>query len=93
MSKDNFDFSGYPKLGRPFTGGSPRKKYIKFYLSDQESNDFDKLTKDLSNYYEEMGYTFNRPAHFRLLLKNLTDPIILKILFNNLTDEIEIFKR
>jgi len=74
-----------PKLGRPFSGGSARTKYLKFYLTPNELNEFVLLEKNLSKIYESMGFYYNRPDHFRLFLKNLTNPHILNFLLENIS--------
>lgn len=92
MSKDNFDFTGYPKLGRPFVSGSKRDRYIKFYLTPDELLSFEKLEKNLTIYYASKGYLYNRSVHFRNLLNFIDDVRILNVLFENLPDEIQMFK-
>lgn len=78
-----------PKLGRPFVAGSKRVKYLKFYLSDSEIEDFEFLEKHVKKFYEENGYVYNRSNHFRLILKNCSNEKILKQLFKNPTEEIK----
>lgn len=78
-----------PKLGRPFSGDSRRDSYLKVYLNDQEQNEIDRLEKELKAFYEEKGFTYNRPAHIRLLLSNLNNPLIMHFLFDNLTPELQ----
>lgn len=80
-----------PKLGRPFTGGSKREKYLKFYLTDSEFFDFERLEKELNKIYIARRYHYNRPAHFRNLLHNLTNPLIIQAIFDNLSPEIRDF--
>lgn len=93
MSKDNFDFSGYPKLGRPFVTGAKREKYVKFYLTLDELLSFEKLEKNVQIFYFSKGYMYNRSVHFRQLLRFIDDVRILNVLFENLPDEIQMFKR
>lgn len=82
-----------PKLGRPFSGGSARTKYLKFYLTPNELNEFELLEKELSKIYESRGYYYSRPDHFRLFLKNLTNPYILNFLFENISLDTEKIKK
>jgi hypothetical protein len=82
-----------PKLGRPFTGGTPRDKYLKFYLTESEMISFDRLEKELQKIYIAHGYHYNRPAHFRNFLHNLTNPLIVKAIFDNPTDELKNSKK
>lgn len=82
-----------PKLGRPFSGGSARTKYLKFYLTPNELNEFELLEKELVKIYETNGHYYNRPDHFRLFLQNLTNPHILNFLFQNLSIESKISKK
>lgn len=89
MSKDNFDFSGYPKLGRPFVSGSKRDKYLKFYVSQDELNNFEKSEKTLNVYFHSKGYHYNRPAFMRFLLLNICNLKFLDLLFDHLSDEIK----
>jgi hypothetical protein len=89
MSEENFDFSGYPKLGRPFVAGSPRNKYLKFYFSIDELKMFEMLEKNVKKFYDLRGYSYNRPAHMRLFFTNFDNPHVLHFLFENLTPELK----
>lgn len=90
MNNDNdFDFSGYPKLGRPFQSGAKRDKYIKFYLSEIELDNFNKQDKKIASYFEKKGYLFNRPSFMRCLLENVSNEKLLDSIFDNLSDEIK----
>ena len=80
-----------PKLGRPFTGGSRREKYLKFYLTDAEMVAFERSEKELKKLYLSHGHNYNRPAHFRNLLFNLTNPLVIKALFDNRSPEIKVY--
>lgn len=88
MNEDNFDFSGYPKLGRPFVSGARRDKYLKFYVSETELNDFEKSEKIVKLYFDSKGFHYNRPAFMRFFLLNCSDFKVLDSLFENISDEI-----
>lgn len=78
-----------PKLGRPFSGDSRRDSYLKVYLNEQEQKEIDRLETDLKAFYDEKGFLYNRPAHIRLLLANLNNPLIIHFLFDHLTPELQ----
>lgn len=81
---DNFDFSGLPKLGRPFKTGAPRDKYIKFYMSEDELKQYKRSISKLSKIFQKNGFVFNNPDFFRLFIKYQDHPIILKLFFEDL---------
>jgi len=81
-----------PKLGRPFTGGSPRQKYLKFYLTADELKDFEKIENSIDDIFSHYGYVYNRPAVFRAFLKRLNDPLFIHLLLSSPTPEMETFK-
>ena len=78
---DNFDFSGFPKLGRPFKSGLPRDKYVKYYLTADELKAFEDLQKKVSAIYQNEGYAFNAPEYFRMFMKFYDHPTILRLFF------------
>lgn len=88
MKKNNL-----PNLGRPLVGDSKRDKYLKIYLSDSEYKSLEDLENLLKIYYDQEGFYYNRPNHFRLLIHNLINPHVLKFLFENLTSELEKLKK
>lgn len=80
-NNDDFDFSGFPKLGRPFKSGAPRSSYVKYYFTADEMIAFNKLQKDVKALYEKEGYLFNAPDHFRMFVKFYAHPALLRLFF------------
>lgn len=78
---DDFDFSGYPKLGRPLKSGSPRSSYVKYYLTADELTAFNELQATVKDIYQKEGYCFNAPDYFRMFMKFYDHPIILRLFF------------
>lgn len=78
---DDFDFSSFPKLGRPYKSGAPRTSYVKFYFTADEMRAFDKLQKTVKEFYKKEGYTFNAPDHFRMFVKFYSHPALLRLFF------------
>lgn len=72
-----------PKLGRPFKGGSPRNRYVKFYLTESEFISLEHMEENVKIYYLALGLNYNRSDHFRLILSKLDNNKILSILFDD----------
>lgn len=70
-------------LGRPLTGGSVRSQYLKFYLSESELENFNKLEKNVIKIYKAKGFHYNRPAFFRLIFENIDNPLLVDYLLSN----------
>ena len=80
---EGIDFSGFPKLGRPYKTGAPRTSYVKYYLTADELKAFNELEKRVSNLYKKEGYAFNAPEHFRMFMKFYDHPVILRLFFSD----------
>lgn len=78
---DDFDFSNYPKLGRPFKNGLPRDKYVKYYMTADELETLSKLQQTVKEIYQKEGYAFNAPEYFRMFMKFYDHPTILRLFF------------
>lgn len=84
IEDDNFDFSGYPKLGRPFKTGSARTSYVKYYLTAEELKAFDLTQKKVSAIFKKEGYCFNAPDYFRMFMKYYDHPTIIRLFIADL---------
>lgn len=78
-----------PKLGPPYKAGSPRDKYIKFYVSLGELISFEHLEKNVLAYYALHNFHYNRSDHFRLICKYFDDVRLLNILLENPSEDIK----
>lgn len=76
-------FKKLAPLGRPLTGGSIRSQYLKFYVSESELDNFNKLEKNILKFFEEKGFKYNRPAFFRLVFENIDNLQFLDYLLSN----------
>lgn len=76
-------FKKLASLGRPLTGGSVRSQYLKFYLSESELDNFNKLEKNVVKMYNEKGFNYNRPAFFRLVFENIDYSFFVDYLLSN----------
>lgn len=80
------------KLGRPFKGGSKRDKYIKFYFTDDEIKSLEDKEKIIASFLQENGFSYNRPAFFRILFTVLDDKKLINTVFKSFDDSYDIFK-
>jgi hypothetical protein len=87
QNDNNFDFSGYPKLGRPFKSGSPRDKYVKFYFSEAEMKYYNDVQIKVQKLFLKNGFTFNVPDYFRLFVKFYDHPILLKLFMEDMAKD------
>ena len=91
MIEDDFDFSGYPKLGRPFAMGNLANKYIKFYLTLEEFITFEHLENNVKIYFLSHSLKYNRADHLRKIISLYDDVKFLNLLYDFETSKKSLF--
>ncbi len=70
----------------PFASASSKIKasdslsYFKINLSESQMKVFDHKTKKVNSYFSDMGYSFNQPEFFKVLLMNFDNVDFMRVM-------------